>query len=61
MQIFEDVDREDVFIVSFDFKDWSKIKTEAMRRGRLIPVIVLEVLTYGIERYKYTTKQNAQY
>jgi len=59
MQIFEDVNREDVFIVVFDFDDWSKIKLEAQRTGRLIKRIVLDVLTHGVEKYKYTKRENA--
>lgn len=61
MQIFEDVNRDDVFIVAFDFEDWRKIRLEATRSGRLVPVVVLDVLSVGVERYQYTTKQNARY
>lgn len=61
MQVFEDVNREDVFIVSFDNSDWDKVRLEATRSGRLIPVVVLAILTYGIEHYKYTTKKDATY
>lgn len=59
MQLFENPDREDCFLVSFDFEDWSKIKIEAKRTGRLIPAIVLDVLTCGLQRYKYTKAENA--
>jgi len=58
MQIFEDVNREDVFIVSFDNADWEAIKREALRTQRLLKVIVLEVLSYGVQHYPYTKKKD---
>lgn len=59
MQIFEDVNVEGKYIVVFSFDEWSKIKIESKRTGRLITSIVLDVLTWGIEHYKYTAKKDS--
>lgn len=60
MQIRQYTNAPASFAVMFDFEDWSKIKLEAQRSQRLIPVIVSEILTYGIENYPFTDKQHAQ-
>lgn len=60
MQIFEDITVEDKFIIVLSFDELSKIKAEAQRSQRLITSIVLDILSFGLEHYKYTTKQCAQ-
>lgn len=61
MQIFEDIKVAGKYIIVFDFDEYNKIVLESTRTGRLINDIVLAILSWGIRKYPYTSKQNATY
>jgi len=59
MQIFEDIKVEGKYIIVLTFDEQNKVRLESQRTGRLITSIVWDVLTYGVEKYKYTKKEHA--
>lgn len=61
MNIFEDVKVPGKYIVVFDFDEYSKIRLESTRTGRLISDIVAAILSWGLRKYHYTSATNATY
>lgn len=48
------------FVIEFTFDEWSKILLEAQRSQRLITDIVTDILAWGVEHYKYTSRKDAR-
>lgn len=61
MQVIRDDKHTHIIQVRFTTDEYRKIVLESTRTGRLVLDIVLAVLAWGLEHYKYTTKQNASY